>query len=228
MSTSPGPWAQIIQSGEVVAVVILNSAQAQQATNKTYSYVNIFGLTCTDGSAIVPGCTYQGGTIFTSLPKDAYNRSVTMVSNLVTDTYTVTDLGGNGFSLTFPTGTTQQAVYAQINGTNIPSPSYAVSVVLTQFYEAIEGYLDGVYDADGKFEILMLYLDAVNNSLANRLKYLQQFTSWYNSVTAYKVSYASSLANQTAAGAFKATWDIPANTQPLPNVTAAGALAIPN
>jgi hypothetical protein len=220
-------FAQILPSNGIVENLDLIDTSEVGSLDPSFTWVDTTGLTCTDGSAIQPGCVYNGST-FTSLPADEYGRTVNMSSDGTNDYYSVTDQLQNNFTVTVPVGTTRTSAYASINTTNVPTVAQALATQESLFGEAVASYRGTYFSQDQITQFLAIWIDAlIVSSLPNRAAYIQPLVNWMKAVIAYSASYVGTIsAMSDPATILNTEWNFASVSVAPPSITLAGALAI--
>lgn len=162
-----------------------------------------------------------------SLPNDDYDRPVSLSSTDDTDEYTIDD----SFILDFPAGTDLIQVYKTINSMKpyVPNLGTAKLNKLNEFNLAINQYINDRYTLQQRLQLLNIYILAKEDGLTNRAAYVRQGLTWGNSIITYANSFIASVNSQDdPADVIALMWDIDANVDANPNITAGAAIQIPD
>lgn len=189
--------------------------------------IPIDDVTCADDTPVVLGCTYDG-SVFTSMPKDVFGRSIAVSSDGITDTYRVTDPYGNDGVFSFPFETAQATAYAAING-NGPTLAQAIAENLMAFEAAIEAYTRAAFSTDTRISLMGLYLMATSQAtpMPDLAAYIAPLFPWIQSVLRYANTYAAAIRALTDIPTIYSTgWNIAGNTTAIPVITLAEAASI--
>lgn len=217
-------WAQINNTSNIVENVVVSDTMPSLSG---YTYVDIDGLTCTDGNNIMVGCTWDGGTTFTDIPLDEFDRVVSMSSEDGNDIYTVQDqYAGNTFQVTVVIGTLQSVAYEQINSTQVPELSTVQSYVIGQMSSDGLNYLQNQYDPQTQLLLVLMYQESINQALISLNSYLQPFVTFLLSLQYYKGNMINTINNQsTISAVLNVTWNFATVAYPNVNLVEASAIA---
>lgn len=115
-----------------------------------------------------------------SLPNDAYGHTVIMTTDGVNDTYEV----GGAIQYSFPTGTSEAAVYLSI------AKQFNIAKATTTFQD----FGLSRYSLITRFSLMAVYqLALLNILLVNRRAYLLQLFTWAQSLVTYSVTYMAAV-----------------------------------
>jgi len=113
-------------------------------------------------------------------------------------------------------------------GLPVPSLADAKKENLTNFSLALEQYVQEFYSLETQFRLFIIYYLAQQNSLTNRVAYIQPLLTWVQNVITYSATYTSTvMAINDAATALNSQWDFTQIGVP-PAVTLIGAISISN
>lgn len=227
VSSNIHAYAQIRPSNGIVENLVELDITQSNNLSSSFTWVDITGLTCTDGTPIQSGCTYVG-TSFYSLPLDTYSRVITMYSDGVNDYYTVTNQLGVSFGVSVPVGTSQSSAYSTMNSTQVPTLAQAIAIQEQSYSLAVQSYRGNYFTQDQVMQFLALWVDALMvSNLPNRAAYIQPLVTWMKDIISYSSTYVASLVSQSSAASILSTqWNFSSVAVSPPSITLAGALAI--
>lgn len=186
----------------------------------------------TSAVSLVPGDDppENGGSYEpTELPNDKYGRTVSGITDLITDSYTAQD--DSTITVSIPTGTPIEEVYSRLEAMKplIPDIGTAKSDKLIAFKDAVQQYVNQRYSLEDRLMFQTIYKLADEDGLTNRSSYLRQGMTWGKSIIAYGITFQSIVMSQgSAEDVVSLLWDIESNTDTDPHITLGGALLIPD
>lgn len=103
----------------------------------------------------------------------------------------------------------------------------AISQKIASFKAALNTYSLVAYTTDGVTDFLTMYSQAKSAVRVNQAAYIQPLFNWRQSLITYSSTYTAAVSAMTDLSTVQASvWDIPGNTNTVPSITLAGALAI--
>lgn len=215
-------WAQILNVNNIVINIVSSDSLPVE---EGYTFIQVEGVTCTDGEPVNPGCTFIDGE-FIDIPLDAYGRSVTMTNDGTNDYYTVTDpYANNTFEVTVAQDAQQSVAYDEINDTQIPTLAEVQAYTIEQFVAAGLSYLNGAFSLQTQFNLILMWQSAINNDFQAVSSYIQPFVTFMFTLFQYQGVILNQINNQsTIAGVLAVDYNWSSIT--IPNINPQTAATI--